>query len=464
MTKKEVLPTFAHFGKPFQEGLARLIMDERAFSDQISDVLDVEFFEHQYLRVFTRKILEYKDKYEHHPTRSTLASLLNVDLKEENEVLVSQIKSFFARATENHEAVENAQFIKDRALDFCKKQKIKEAMLKTVPLVDKCKFEELETILVEALKLGVDSDHGHDYKKDKEARYVIRTRNPVSTGWEEIDTLLRGGLGKGELGVVIAPTGVGKSMALVHLGAQAIKAGHSVIHYTLEMPKEDIGLRYDACITDTPLRSLFALKDEILEEVDKIPGSLIVKEYPTKSASTTTLRAHLDKLRRREVPIDMIIVDYGDLLRPKSSRHSEKRHELESIYEEIRALGMEFECPVWTASQTNRSGVEADLVGHETIAEAFSKCHVADFICGLSRTTAQKQNNQATMNVSKNRGGQDAMIYPMIMDASRVYMEVLPYQNDTPEGIKAVNSKEQFEILKDKYAELMDSKKKQKRI
>jgi len=460
--KKEV-PTFAHFGKTFQEGLARLMMDERAFSDQISDVIEVEFFEHQYLRVFTQKILEYKDRYDSHPTRSTLASLLNVDLKEESEVLVEQVKQFFSKATISHDEVENAQFIKDRSLDFCKKQKVKEAMMKSVSMVERCSFEELETTLLDALKLGVDNDHGYDYKKDKEARYVIRTRNPVSTGWDEIDQLLRGGLGKGELGVIIAPTGVGKSMALVHLGAQAIKQGRSVIHYTLEMPAEDIGLRYDACITNTPLRSLHGLKDEILEEIEEIPGSLIVKEYPTKSASTTTLRAHLDKLRRREVPIDMIIVDYGDLLRAKSSRHTEKRHELESIYEEIRALGMEFECPVWTASQTNRSGVEADLVGHENIAEAFSKCHVADFICGLSRTTAQKQNGQATMNVCKNRGGQDAMIYPMIMDASRVYMEVMPYQGDTPEGIKAVNSKEQHELLKSKYEELMTKKKNQKR-
>tara|TARA_Y100000593_G_scaffold61446_1_gene113878 strand:- start:19607 stop:20983 length:1377 start_codon:yes stop_codon:yes gene_type:complete len=455
---KRETPTFAHFGKTFQEGLARLIMDERVFSDQISDVLDVEFFEHQYLRVFTRQILQYKEKYDSHPTRSTIASVLNIDLKDEPEVVVEQVKSFFARATATHDEVENSQFIKDHSLDFCKRQKVKEAMLKSVSLVDKCSFEEVEKTLTDALKLGVDNDHGHDYKRDKEDRYVVRSRNPVSTGWSEIDSLLRGGLGRGELGVIIAPTGVGKSMALVHLGAQAVQQGLSVIHYTLEMPAEDIGLRYDACITQTPLRSLHGLKDDILEEVDKVPGSLVVKEYPTKSASSLTLKAHLDKLRRREVPIDMIIVDYGDLLRAKSTQR-EKRHELESIYEEIRALGMEHKCPVWTASQTNRSGVEADLVGTETIAEAFSKCHVADFICGLSRTTTQKNNNQATMNVCKNRGGQDGRIFPMLMDTSRVRLEVLPYQGDTPEGIRAINAKEQHEHLQSQYKELMGSQK-----
>ena len=115
-----------------------------------------------------------------------------------------------------------------------------------------------------------------------------------------MDKITKGGLGKSELGVVIAPTGAGKSMALVHLGAQAIKAGLQVVHYTLELQQTVVASRYDSCLTGYPLNSLYGLKDEIYEQIKDIKGGLIVKEYPTKSASTVTLRNHLEKLRKRE--------------------------------------------------------------------------------------------------------------------------------------------------------------------
>ena len=146
-------------------------------------------------------------------------------------------------------------------------------------------------------------------------------------------------------------------MVLVHLGAQGVKAGLNVIHYTLELCHTTIGQRYDSCLTGVLILDLFSLKEQIYEKVKDIDGNVIIKEYPTKSASTNTIRAHLDKLKQQGVPIDMIIVDYGDLLKPVSApRGSEKRHDLESIYEELRAIAQIFECPVWTASQTNRSG------------------------------------------------------------------------------------------------------------
>ena len=122
-----------------------------------------------------------------------------------------------------------------------------------------------------------------------------------------------------------------------------------------------------------------------MERVEELEGQLVVKEYPTKSASTNTIKTHLDKLRRRGTDIGLIIVDYGDLLRPKVINR-EKRIELESIYEELRAIAQEFKCPVWTASQTNRSGLNAEVITMESISEAFNKCFVADFIFSISRT------------------------------------------------------------------------------
>jgi replicative DNA helicase len=451
-------PTFAHYGKSFQEKLTQLILDDRQFSDQIGEVMDVGFFETKYLQVFNQRIFAYKTKYGTHPTRSIVETILRTELEEENELVRKQVREFFVRLCSSVEELRDAEYVKENALEFCKKQKLKEAMIKSVELLKDNSFEKIKSTLDDALKLGTDTDFGYDYVLDFDRRFELKARNPVTTGWEETDNLLKGGLGKGELGVVVAPTGAGKSMALVHLGTQAIKQGLNVIHYTLELQDTVVASRYDSCITGFGLNALHGLKDEIYEKIKDMSGGLIVKEYPTKSASTQTLRSHLEKLRKREVPIDMILVDYGDLLRPVSTQ-KEKRNELESIYEEMRGIAQEYECPVWTASQTNRSGLNAEVITMESISEAFNKCFVADFICSISRTAEDKVANTARMFVAKNRNGPDGLVYPMYMDTRNIELKVLPYQGDTPGSIAVVTAKEQREKLKEKYKEFKESRK-----
>ena len=290
-------------------------------------------------------------------------------------------------------------------------------------MLQRSSFDEISDIINNALKLGTDNNFGYDYLKDFEKRFELKSRNPVTTGWVELDNISKGGLGHGELGVVIAPTGAGKSMALVHLGTEALKAGKNVIHYTLELQDTVVAIRYDSCLTGVPLNDVYGFKDLVYEKVEELEGQLIVKEYPTKSASTNTIKNHLDKLRRRGVEVGAIIVYYADLLRPKTLNR-EKRIELESIYEELRAIAQEFSCPVWTASQTNRSGLNAEVITMESISEAFNKCFVADFIFSLSRTVEDKVTNTGRIFVAKNRNGPDGIIYPIYMDTGKVDIKV----------------------------------------
>ena len=283
---------------------------------------------------------------------------------------------------------------------------------------------------------------------------MIHHRNPISSGWVLMDQITRGGLGQGELGVVIAPTGVGKSMVLVHLGAQAVKQGHSVIHYTLELADTHVATRYDSCITGVDLKDIYACKDAVFETVKDLTGRLIVKEYPTKSATTKTLRTHLEKLKNDGTPIDMVLVDYADLLRP-TTVYKEKRMDLESIYEELRAIAMEFKCPVWTASQTNRSGVNAEVITMESISEAFSKCFVADFIFSVSRTIEDKTTNQGRIFIAKNRNGPDGFVFPIFMDTKNVKIKVL---KPTGESVSEIEETASEANLKKKFKQLMANK------
>ena len=439
---------FSHYGTTFQENLARLILDDRAFADQINEVLDIGFLELKYLQVFVKELFAYRMKYGTHPSRGTFSTVLKTGLNNENELVRNQALDFFNSLPV--EVVEGSTHTKEVALDFCKKQKLKGAMMRCVGLIKNSSFDEISKVMNEALRLGADNNHGYDYIIDLEKRFEIKARNPISTGWSKVDSVCNGGLGSGELGVVVAPTGAGKSMALVHLGAQALLAGKAVVHYTLELQDTVVALRYDSCITGVPLTGIFNHKSAIYEKVQTVPGRLIIKEYPTKTASTEVIKTHLERLQRQHVKIGMIIVDYGDLLRPVCAQR-EKRNELESIYEELRALAQIFECPVWTASQTNRSGLNAEVITMESISEAFNKCFVADFIFTISRTIEDKGSNEGRIFVAKNRNGPDGMVFPIFMDTRNVQIKVMSQSSQSVGALMAKSTKQQAESLREKY-------------
>ena len=442
---------FSRYGKTFQDKLTYLILTERTFADQIGEVLDYNFLEFRYLQQIVKSVYDYKQKYEVYPSLKIMATLIKGDI--DDDVVRQQAKEYLLGTLKDHTIIEDCDYVKETSLDFCKKQKLKEAMMKSVKLLNSSSFDEISNVINDALKLGTDVNFGYDYKLDFEERFKIRQRNPITTGWKQIDSICKEGLGNGELGVVIAPTGAGKSMALVHLGSQAVKLGKTVIHYSLEMSDTVIGTRYDSCITGVKLGDVFKFKEQIYENIKDIDGNVIIKEYPTKSATTATIKNHLERIKSRGISIDMIIVDYADLLRPVvSKRTSEKRHDLESIYEELRGIAQVFECPIWTASQTNRSGLNAEVIDMSSISEAYNKCFVADFIFTISRTKEQKAMNKGNMYVAKNRNGPDGILFPIKMDTSNVKIKVLPL--GIAGNTVAPTVKTQSESLRSKYKRL----------
>ena len=160
---KEDEVNFSKYGKGFQESLVQLILEDRPFADQIEEVLNVGFFELKYLRVFVEKMLEYRKKYGVHPTSKIMSSVLRTELDNENEAVQKQVRDYFARTLVR--AVDGKEYIKETSLDFCKKQNLKSAILKSVNLLQSSSFDEIKNVIDEALKLGVDNNHGHDFKK-----------------------------------------------------------------------------------------------------------------------------------------------------------------------------------------------------------------------------------------------------------------------------------------------------------
>jgi replicative DNA helicase len=464
MTEQE-FETFSKFGKSFQEKLVKLILFDRHFANQVEEVLDTSYLELKYLQVFVDLLFQHKRDYPH-PTYEAMVSVVRTQTEDYSNSIVKQVIDFMARVKSNAIGDDDAEYIKEKSLDFCKKQKLKEAILRSVGLLQTQSFDQIQKVINDAMNLGADNNHGHDYHKDVLDRFELKMRNPVSTHWDEIDMITKGGLGKRELGVVVAPTGAGKSMALAHLGAMAVVKGKTVVHYTLELADTVVGQRYDSCITGIELKNLMSMKDSIIDIIDHIPGQLIIKEYPTKSASTQTISTHLEKLRQKGINPDMIIVDYADLLKPTASgfKTQELRHSLGNTYEELRGIGQIWDIPVWTASQTNRSGLNAEVITMEAISEAFSKCFVADFICSISRTIEDKTENKGRMFVAKNRNGIDGIVYPMEIDTSRVHLKVLPPDEcSTIDAVVMKTKQEQDEHLRAKYKQFKEERKQKAR-
>jgi replicative DNA helicase len=448
MTNREH-DTFLKFGKKFQENMCQLMLEDRPFFDQISEVLKIEFFELKYLQIFAETLMKYRSKYSTHPNHEVMMSILRTELNHVDDAAATQVRNYFARIMKS-DGVEETEYIKDKSLDFCRKQVLKGAMMQSIKLIKSSSFDEIEKVIQDALKLGTDNNFGHNYHTDALKRFEYINRSPITTGWDRMDEIVKGGLGKNELGVVIAPTGAGKSMVLVHLAAQALKEGKTVVYYTLELKDTVVGSRFDSCLSGIPLNELRDRKDEVLNHVETVEGSLIIKEYPTKSASVQTIKNHIEKLKKRGVYPDIILVDYADLLRP-DRQTGEKRHELEETYENLRALAQIYEMPVWTASQTNRTGLNAEVITMEAISEAFNKCFVADFIFSLSRTVQDKQANKGRVFVAKNRNGPDGLVFPCFVDWSDVTIKILSRDS---EDLDMPSTKSALETLRQKYNEL----------
>jgi hypothetical protein len=183
-----------------------------------------------------------------------------------------------------------------------------------------------------------------------------------------------------------------------------------VLHYTLELNEDYVGQRYDSVIMGINAQNLKNYQDDIVIKMESLPGNLIVKYYPTKSVGVIGLKAHLERTIMVDQKPDLVIVDYGDLL--KINTKKDKHEALEELYEELRGMAGEYEIPVWTASQAGRSALEEDIIEADKIASSYGKVMVADFLMSLSRKVEDKMSGTGRGHVIKNRFGPDGITLP----------------------------------------------------
>ena len=276
------------FGYAFQIKLISLLFKDRLFLQQILDILDSSYFESEANIVILDIIKDYFKEYNTIPTLEAMKIKI---VEIENDLLKKSIAENIKAAFQQMEA-DDLPFVKEKALEFCRNQEIKRAIVDSVELLNKGDYDAIKVKIDNAMKAGVEKDMGHEYNKHIDERYLESVRNTVKTGWDAVDDIADGGLGKGELGVMVAPAGIGKSWALMNVGADLVKKGKTVLHYTLELNQAYVGLRYDSVITGIANQNLKHYQEDIKEQLAKLKGELIIKHYPTKSVGEIG-RAHV---------------------------------------------------------------------------------------------------------------------------------------------------------------------------
>ena len=423
---------FSKYGKTFQEKIFQAFIADANWAAQMIEVMTPGYFDKDYLKYLTSKYFTYYEKYKCFPTLPLLVTIVRDDLREGNDaVLRDQIVEFLHRVKTNPD-VGDLCFVKEKTLDFCKKQSLRDALEEAVDLIATERYDSVVTLMKEAIAKGEPATLGHDFFNDYETRFTKITRSTCPTGLKDLDKkdILNGGLGRGEIGVVTAPTGVGKSHFLVHVGAEALKVGKNVIHYTFELSERAVGLRYDSHLCDIPSNDIVDRKDEVIENYEnKDLGKLIIKEYPTGSATVMTIRNHIEKLLLKGFVPGLIVIDYADIMRSSRSYDS-LRHELKLVYEELRNLAMDMNFPVWTASQANREASNASVVGLENMSEAYGKAMVADVVVSLSRKPMEKSTGMGRLFVAKNRAGRDGILFPIYLDTSMSKISIIENESE----------------------------------
>ena len=419
--------TLVQYGTSFQSKIIVSLLTDVKFTKQIIDILEISYFDSDSNKFIIKTIQDYFTKYKTVPTMEALKVFID-DI--ENDVLKSGVVDFLRQAWSHRESPD-LEFVKEKCLEFCKNQVIKNAIMESVELLDNHQYDDIKGVMDTAMRAGVERDIGHEYITGFEERITEQARNTLPTKWDSINELMDGGLAGGELGVIVAPAGIGKSWTLQALGAEAVKKGKTVIHYTLELNAEYVGLRYDTIVSGQPTGNLQYYKEDVLKAIGKLKGDLIIKYYPTRTASVNTITSHLQQCELQGIKPDLVLVDYADIMK-STSNFTEKRHQIGHIYEELRGMAGEFEIPVWTASQANRSSLEEDVIGADKVSEDYSKVMTADFVMSMSRKVEDKIANTGRFHVIKNRFGPDGITFPATINTNTGYIMI--YESTTVGG------------------------------
>lgn len=393
--------------------LANLALNEE-FARKVVPFLKPEYFHDSVDRAVFDVIDSYSKKYNKFPSKEALG----IELSRRDNLSEDTFKS----CTEFVEGMElddtDFDWLVDQSEKFCQDKAIYNAIMKSIQVLDdktgKLSKGSIPALLSDALAVSFDTHIGHDFIGDASARYDFYHTKEVKIPFDLdlFNRITKGGLSRKTLNVILAGTGVGKSLCMCHMAANNLTDGKNVLYITLEMAEERIAERIDANLLDTPLDELELLPKESYEAKmerlrTKCKGRLIIKEYPTSQASSSNFRHLIQelKIKKNFVP-DIIYIDYLNICASARIKHGANVNSytyIKAIAEELRGLAVENDVPIVSATQTTRSGYTSSDVGLEDTSESFGLPATADFMFAVIRTEELDELNQVLVKQLKNR-------------------------------------------------------------
>ena len=404
---------FGYLGNTFQIQLLNNIILYKDFSNSIIEVIDPHYFDNQYFRIICQMIKEYYTKYEHTPTFDTLEQLTKSEVSSpmaQKSILdtLEQVKNV---------SDEGSIFVQEKALKFCKQQELQKVMTKAQSIIDKGDFEsydKLEEMVRGALQVGETDKGTSDVFFNLDEVLDDDYRHPIPIGIPGIDNLLKGGLAKGEIGVILAPTGVGKSTFTTKIANHAFNLGYSVLQIFFEDNPKIIQRKHFTLWTGIHPDDLSENKDEVMNKVKNIQSTrknkLILKKLPSDTVTMNQIKNQVRKMMAEGTKIDMIILDYIDCVVPDKMLGDEWKSE-GSVMRGFEAMCHELDIAGWTATQGNRNSISSEVVTTDQMGGSIKKAQVGHVIITVAKSLQQKEMNLATIAITKSRIGKDGIIF-----------------------------------------------------
>ena len=428
------------------------ILTNESYARKVVPFLKEEYFQNVSERTVLKKINEYMDTYNKAPTAKTLVIEVGNDqsLNENDYTNCITLLDNLNAYTDTHDL----DWLVDKTEEFCQEKAVYNAIMESIHIIDgksKTKTKDgIPSILSDALSVGFDNNIGHDFLEDYDQRFdfyhTVEEKIPFDI--EFLNKITKGGVAKKSLNIILAGTGVGKSLAMCHFASNNLMDGKNVLYITMEMAEEKIAERIDANLLNVTMSELEELPklmyDQKINKVRKnTSGKLIVKEFPTAGAHAGHFRHLVNELKIKKgfVP-DIIYVDYLNICassRMKGVGAAVNTYSyIKSIAEELRGLAVEKGVPIFSATQTTRSGFNSSDIGLEDTSESFGLPATADLMFALISTEELQDLNQIMVKQLKNRYNDPTINRRFVVGVDRAKMRLYDVedsaQNDIMDG------------------------------
>jgi len=423
-----------YLGQNFQIKLINQIIVDEKFGNSVIDAILPTYFDNEYLRLIAAEIKNYYEKYGAIPQLVTIEEIVKSTISKDitRDMVLETIKEI------NEADQKDFLWIQEESTDFFTQQELKKVNKKIDKIIesgDSTKYPECLELIKHALSIGEHRDNGIDIFNQLDDVLSEDFRHPIPTGISGLDEAMGGGLSKGELGVILAGFGTGKSTMVTKLANHAYNLGYHVIQIFFEDKPKVIQRKHLSCWTGIELNDLSLHKDKVMNVVTKMKndseGSLTLKKFPSDGTTIPQIATYLRNMMANGIRPDLVLLDYIDCISPSkvvddiNVSEGTIMRQFESMIDELNVAG-------WTCIQGNRSSLNAQLVESNMIGGSIKRGQIGHFILSVAKTLEQKEDGRATVAILKSRFSKDGIIFEdIIFDNAKVHIDMTNNSNVT---------------------------------